>query len=78
MHSRRKYAGDKDARIEIACADNPKRPGSKAHARFERYRNQMTVAEYERACENAPRSQDALIDITWDVSHGYIRLLPAR
>jgi hypothetical protein len=77
-HSRRKYAGDREAVIEVVYSGNPKRPGTKAYERFEQYRNGMTVGEYEKACEDTPRAEDALIDITWDESHGFIRLDPRR
>jgi hypothetical protein len=75
-YSRKKYAGSLDAVIEILCRDNPKKLGKKAHDRFGLYRNGMTVRQYEKACEDAPRPQDALVDITWDELHGFIRLLP--
>jgi hypothetical protein len=35
----------------------------------------MTVEEYVQACSGAPRPEDALIDITWDLAHGYIEML---
>ncbi len=55
----------KEHRIKLLANDNPKREGTKAHARFELYRDGMTVAEFLQA-GGSPT------DIRWDVKHGYI------
>ena len=52
-YSRKRYRGDKDAVIEVLAKENPKQLGSKAGDRFKLYKPNMTVREYETACEKA-------------------------
>lgn len=62
------------SRITLTCA-NPKKPGSKAHARFALYKADMTVGEYQVACKAAGFSvRNATADIAWDVKHGFVKL----
>lgn len=65
--------------IKLKVSENPKKPGSKTRQRFALYRSGMTVEDYCDACRNAkvPRSQDALLDITWDSApeHGFIEIV---
>lgn len=55
-----------DARITIQKA-NPKRPGTKAHARYELYRTGQTVADFLEA--GGRRA-----DLRWDEQHGNITI----
>ncbi len=64
-------------RIEVRVADNPKRKGSKAHARFALYRDGMTVAEFKAACvkhdgKSARPAHRYLADLHWDEKHQFI------
>jgi len=74
--NRRHWQGSADAIIVVKTTTNPKRAGSKARERFAIYRTGMTVGEYVRRCEleAVPRPKDALLDIAWDVEHGFIEL----
>ena len=58
---------NKKAVISIAVIANPKRPNTLACARFELYKNGMTVAEYVAA---GGRTGDVL----HDVAQGFITL----
>lgn len=58
---------DKRAIITIKTIDNPKRPGTLSHARYELYQDGMTVAEYLDAGGRTG-------DINYDVAEGYITL----
>ena len=70
------WTGDLDSVIRLEVQENPKRLGSKCRQRFDRYKNGMTVREYVRACTDAPRPNDALADITWDLERRFISVLP--
>lgn len=72
----KRWKGDPSTTIRVRIRQNPKREGSKAAERFDLYRDGMTVAQYVKACESAPRGQDALLDIAWDQEHGFIELDP--
>lgn len=78
-HGRRHFQGNTDQVIKVIAPLNPKRPGTKAHERFGYYRSGMTVGDYVAMCKShsAPRAEDALLDISWDVDRGYIELLPS-
>jgi hypothetical protein len=60
-----------DAAVIKVLVSNPKREGSKAHARFALYRTGMTVAEYRAAVGDAT---NARADLAWDQKHGFIRI----
>jgi hypothetical protein len=72
--ARRRWAGDPNSTIRVLVSENPEKPNSKAWERFGLYRAGMTVHDYVRACSNARRPDDALIDITWDLAHGFIEV----
>jgi hypothetical protein len=48
----------------------------KSRDRFSLYRTGMTVEAYVSACKKTDSPQYALNDITWDLEHGFIDLLP--
>lgn len=54
-----------DPRVIMTVKDNPKAPGSKAHARYALYRVGMTVDEFLKAGGRKP-------DINYDLKHGFI------
>jgi hypothetical protein len=60
-----------DAAVIKVLVSNPKREGSKAHARFALYRTGMTVAEYRAAVGDAT---NARADLAWDVRHKFITI----
>lgn len=72
-----RWKGDIQSVITVNVAENPKKIGSKCRERFGRYRTGMTVQEYIAACKTAPRPNDALADIAWDLKHRYISLSDA-
>jgi hypothetical protein len=76
QNNRTHWQGDPDSKIEVLVQGNPKKMGSKAHARFALYRPNMSVSGYVAACKKAPNANDALLDITCDLARGYIRLVP--
>lgn len=53
--------------IRLLAKTNPKRPGSAAHARFQFYRDGMTVADYLTAGGQR-------LDLRYDADHGFIRV----
>lgn len=55
--------------VRVLCP-NPKRPGTAAHALFLLYRDGMTCAEYLQA-------GGTKAGLSWDRTHGFIRLDPA-
>jgi len=56
-----------DRVIRIVATENPKKPGSKSHARFEAYQDGMTVQEF--CLRGGTRA-----DVKWDAARGYIRI----
>ncbi len=56
-----------DGVIRVCVAKNPKRPGSAAHARFDLYKKDMTVAEFLAA--GGWRA-----DVRWDTKQGFIEV----
>ncbi len=51
--------------IKLKVSRNPKRPGSKAHARFRLYRDGMSVGEFLDA-------GGTMSDVRWNIGHGYL------
>jgi hypothetical protein len=59
-------------------AKNPKREGSKSHARFALYANtgKQTAGEYvELSVSKGQSRRAARADLTWDVEHKFIELI---
>lgn len=55
--------------------DNPKKPGSRAFARFALYRAGATVRDFIAACEAAGfPAKEAMADLSWDRRHGFITI----
>lgn len=68
--TRSKVAG---SAIISKVTENPKKEGSKAHARFALYREGQTVDEFIAACVEAGfPATEAKADISWDRRHGLI------
>lgn len=63
----RKSAFADDAKITVVSKENPKRPGSKAHGVFKKYKNGMTVAQ-------ALAAGVTTAHLRWDSSHGFIKV----
>lgn len=61
-----------DTIIRLEVSENPKRPGTKAHARFNLYRPHMTARQYRDAVGHYCTANT---DITFDLERGYITLL---
>lgn len=68
----------KDEKTGELIITNPKRPGTKAHARLQLLINarSMTVGEYLTAChelEGKTKGRHKYrLDLSWDIEHGYI------
>lgn len=61
--------------IIVEVAENPKKPGSKAHARFSLYKAGATVGQFVEACVAAGfPAREALADISWDRRHEFIKV----
>jgi antitoxin component of MazEF toxin-antitoxin module len=58
---------DEACRISILTKTNPKQPGSASRARFDLYRDGMTVGD---AYDAGVRRED----VRWDLAHGFIEL----
>lgn len=58
---------NKKATIHVQVTENPKRDGSSAHARYELYREGMTIDAYLKAGGH-------LADIRWDTSKNFISI----
>ena len=56
-----------DAVITLLVSYNPKRAGSKAHASFECYEDEMTVKQF-LAAGGLP------VSLGWDTAHGFIKI----
>jgi hypothetical protein len=66
--------------IKLHVTSNPKKPGSKANADFENYKDDMTVAEFKAAVGNNTKANEHL---TYDTKKGFITIhdpatLPAK
>lgn len=58
----------KDGQIVTLLVDyNPKRPGSAAHASFDKYEDGMSVSDFLKA-------GGLSISLKWDVDHGFIKI----
>lgn len=69
---RMQYTHRLDPRVITQVVPNPKKPGSKAHARYALYREGMTVTEFMAAGGTSA-------DVKYDADHGFIRVdLPER
>ncbi len=60
----------------IEFISNPKRPGFKAHARYENYMVATTIAEYMELCEGEIKY--AKPDLRYDEEHGYLKVMNAE
>ena len=59
----------------VAVVENPKKAGSKAHARFALYRVGATTSEFVAACVAAGfPEKEAVADLGWDRRKGFIKL----
>ena len=54
--------------IKLLTQENPKRPGTKARARFDLYEDGMTVQQFLAAGGQR-------VDINWDKKHGFIEVV---
>lgn len=63
----RKSQIDKDWKIKILVASNPRRPGSKPHAHFEKYQNGTKVRSF---LENG----GSWLHLSADIERGYVGL----
>lgn len=62
----------------IAFAPNPKRPGFKAHARYEVYSAATTLVEYhELLTEAGIEKKYARPDLRYDEEHGHLKIFDA-
>ena len=59
------YRPSHDAVITVLVTENPRRPSSQAHRRFDRYKTGMTVEKFLDA-------GGLLTDIHYDIGHGFI------
>lgn len=61
--------------ITLVATENPKRAGSKAHAKFALYESGMTVAEFIDAVDANPEIKGgATSTLVYDAAHGYITI----
>lgn len=71
-HPRRLFPDDMRIR---AVGHNPKRPGTKTHARFEHFFDAATVGDYVArvtAGDAATTRKQALLDVAWAMERGQI------
>ena len=61
--------------IEVARKDNPYRPGTKGHRRFEILRTSKTVGDFRRAAIAAGLAKDGYGHLRFAERQGYIRIL---
>jgi hypothetical protein len=66
-----------DCRITLLVEENPKRVGSKTHARFALYKTGMTVGQFLDACvaHDGPTARPRhryLADLHWDRDHQFL------
>lgn len=62
----------------IEYAPNPKRPGFKAHARYEVYSTATTIEEYFEIYSEKLEKKYAAPDLRYDEEHGHLKLLDAE
>lgn len=60
--------------ITVLVESNPKRPGSKAHAVFEHYKNGQTIAEFADSLAAADLGKEATPNLVYDAKHGFITI----
>ena len=65
-----------DAKITMVAQANPKREGSKAHARFELYKGVKTVGEYlaKTTTFEGEEMKGTYTDLAYNVGRGYIKV----
>jgi len=59
-----------DENVVLEYVPNPKRPGFKAHARYEEYKECKSIAEYMAICAN----KYGRPDLRYDEEHGHLKL----
>lgn len=62
--------------VHVLATANPKRPGTKAAATWQAYKQGQTVAEYVAAHAKAKAHFTPMACLTWDTKHGFIAVLP--
>lgn len=55
-----------------AVGHNPKRPGTKTHARFEHFFDSATVGDYVARAATTTTRKQALLDVAWAMERGQI------
>lgn len=69
---------DTTAKI-VAVVENPKKEGSRSHARFALYKVGATVQEFIDACVAAGfPAKEATADLSWDRRHDFIKVEATR
>ena len=63
-----------DSSTELKFKPNPKRPGFKAHARYEQYQTATTLEEYLDLAD--PKYAKA--DLRYDMEHGHIEVVESE
>lgn len=65
-----------DAKITMVAESNPKREGSKAHARFQLYSGVKTVGEYlaKSTTFEGEELKGTYTDLAYNVGRGYIKV----
>lgn len=64
-----------DETTTLEYATNPKRPGFKAHARYEQYSAATSIKEYFELCDEP---KYARADLRYDEEHGHLKLIDAE
>lgn len=63
------------AKITVVAETNPKRPGTKAHAKWQLYAKAKTVGDVIAAFVAAKHpKRRALSALRWDEAHGFIKI----
>lgn len=62
-----------DDTTRFEYVSNPKRPGFKAHARYEAYQSSTSLVEYRATCEEIG-SKAINADLRYDEEHGFLKL----
>lgn len=61
----------------VVTGPNPKRPGTKTHARFELFHDAATVGDYVAAATTGPNAtsrKQALLDVAWAMERNQIAI----
>ncbi|MEC7280596.1 MAG: reverse transcriptase domain-containing protein, partial [Verrucomicrobiota bacterium] len=72
--ARKKLRAAREFGLRVAwMQENPKRPGSRSHARYEMYKSATTLEEARNLLRDGSWTEK---DVSWDLDRGYLKIFP--